>query len=286
VGSRFAARAVWKADLAIVLGTGFRQRNLLPDIPIVQVDIDGTRLGKSFPIAAGLIGDAGEAIRMILERVEAKEPDEEYLAEVRGLRDEYLAEVEADAEDRSVPINPGYVIQALKKHAKKDSIITVDAGDHTYWFYKKYVCDGERTLLSANMGSMAFAFPAALAAQIVYPGRQCIAVNGDGGFGMLMADFTTAVREGLPVKVIVFNDSKIKNIAKEQALYGYPSYGISFPNPDFAAYARSCGGEGYRCETPDELDEALAKGMGSDRPVIFDVVVNPEKMAPHVTSGG
>ncbi len=84
---------------------------------------------------------------------------------------------------------------------------------------------------------------------------------------MLMADFTTAVREGLPVKVLVFNDSKIKNIAKEQALYGYPSYGISFPNPDFAAYARSCGGEGYRCETPDELDEALARGMGSTSPL-------------------
>jgi thiamine pyrophosphate-dependent acetolactate synthase large subunit-like protein len=80
-------------------------------------------------------------------------------------------------------------------------------------------------------------------------------------------------------------DSKIKNIAKEQAIYGYPSYGISFPNPDFAAYARSCGGEGHRCEIPDELDEALARGMGSDMPVIFDVVVDPEKMALHVISG-
>jgi pyruvate oxidase len=280
VGNSFAAKAIRKADLAIVLGTGFRQRNLLPEIPIVQVDIDGTRLGKSFPVASGLIGDAGETVRMLLDRVEAKEPDGENLTEIRGLKEEYLAELETDGKDRSVPINPGYVIQALKKHAEKDSIITVDGGDHTYWFYKKYLCDGERTLLSANMASMAFAFPAALAAQIAYPGRQCIAVNGDGGFGMLMADFTTAVREELPVKVLVFNDSKIKNIAKEQALYGYPSYGISFPNPDFAAYARSCGGEGYRCETPDELDEALAKGMGSNKPVIFDVVVDPDKMAP------
>jgi len=282
IGNRFAAKAVKKADLVLVIGSGFRQRNLLPDIPVVQVDIDGVKLGRSFPIEGGLIGDAGEAVRMLLERVEEKKPDERYLAEIEDLKGAYLKELEEDARDRSVPIYPGYVIQAIKRNAERDAIITIDSGDHTYWFFKKYVCDGERTLMSANMASMGFALPGALAAQIAYPGRQVICVNGDGGFGQLMADFTTAVREELPVKVVIFNDSKIKNIAKEQALYGYPVFGISFPNPDFAAYARSCGGEGYRCETPEELDEALEKGFASDKPCIFDVVVDPEKMAPLV----
>ena len=282
VGSRFAAKAVAKADLVIVLGSGFRQRNLLPDIPVVQVDIDGVRLGRSFPIKAGLIGDAGAAVRMLLERVKPKEPDEEYLREIRELMEDYLRELEEDASDRSVPINPGYVIQAIKRHARKDAIITVDSGDHTYWFYKKYVCDGERTLLSANMASMGFALPASLAAQIAYPDRQVICVNGDGGFGQLMADFTTAVREELPVKVVVFNDGKIKNIAKEQALYGYKEFGTRFVNPNFAEYARSCGGEGYRAETTEELDRALEGAFASDRPAIIDVVVDPEKMAPIV----
>jgi pyruvate oxidase len=282
VGNRFAARAIAKADLAIVLGTGFRQRNLMPDIPIVQVDIDGTRLGRSFPVDVGIIGDAGEAVRMLFERVEPKEAYEEYLGEIKRLKEAYLKELEEDASDESVPINPGYVIQAIKRHASKNAIITVDSGDHTYWFYKKYVCDGERTLMSANMASMGFAFPASMAAQLAYPDKQVICVNGDGGFGQLMADFTTAVREELPVKVFVFNDGKIKNIAKEQALYGYPVFGISFPNPDFAAYARSCGGDGYRCETPKELDRAIAEGFASDKPCIFDVLVDPEKMAPLV----
>jgi pyruvate oxidase len=282
IGSRFAAKAVKKADLVIVIGSGFRQRNLLPDIPVVQVDIDGVKLGRSFPIEGGLIGDAGEAVRMLLEGVEEKKPDERYLAEIEDLKESYLEELEEDARNRSVPIYPGYVIQAIKRNAERDAIITIDSGDHTYWFFKKYVCDGERTLMSANMASMGFALPGALAAQIAYTGRQVICVNGDGGFGQLMADFTTAVREELPIKVVIFNDSKIKNIAKEQALYGYPVFGISFPNPDFAAYARSCGGEGYRCETPEELDEALMKGFASGRPCIFDVVVDPEKMAPLV----
>lgn len=282
VGTRYSAKAIAMADLVIVIGSGFRQRNLVPDIPIVQVDIDGTRLGRSFPVDVGLIGDAGEVVRMLLERIKLKRGDEGYLREIRELREAYRKELAEDAADRSVPINPGYVIQAIKWHARRDAIITVDSGDHTYWFYKKYVCDGERTLMSANMASMGFAFPASMAAQLVYPDRQVICVNGDGGFGQLMADFTTAVRENLPVKVVVFNDGKIKNIAKEQAMYGYREFGTGFPNPDFAAYARSCGGEGYRCETPDELDSAIGKAFASDRPCIIDVVVDPEKMAPIV----
>ena len=286
VGARYAAKAISMADLAIVIGSGFRQRNLMPDVPVVQIDIDGTRLGRSFPVAAGIIGDAGEAVRMLLGKVKPKKGDEGYLGEIKALKEAYMRELEEDASDRSVPIYPGYVIQAIKRHARKDAIITVDSGDHTYWFYKKYICDGEKTLMSANMASMGFALPGALASQIAYPDRQVICVNGDGGFGQLMADFTTAVREKLPVKVVVFNDGKIKNIAKEQALYGYPVFGVSFPNPDFAAYARSCGGEGYRCETPDELDRALDEGFTSDAPCLFDVIVDPDKMAPLVRPAG
>jgi pyruvate oxidase len=284
IGSRYAAKAVSKADLVIVIGSGFRQRNLLPNIPIVQIDIDGTRLGRSFPVEAGLIGDAGVAVRMLLEHVVEKKPDEMYLNEIRELKRAYLEELEEEAQDISIPINPGYVIQAIKRHANKDAIITVDSGDHTYWFYKKYVCDGERTLMSANMASIGFAFPASLAAQLAYPERQVICVNGDGGFGQLMADFTTAVREELPVKVVLFNDNKIKNIAKEQLMYGYPVFGISFPNPNFAEFARTCGGEGYRCETPAQLEDALDKAFISDKPALIDILVDPEKMAPGTKS--
>ena len=96
---------------------------------------------------------------------------------------------------------------------------------------------------------------------------------------MLMADFTTAVREKLPINVIVMNDGKLKNIKKEQAGEGYPEFGISFPNPDFAGFAESCGGLGFRVESPGELDAAMSEAFGSDRPAIIDVVVDPELMA-------
>ena len=96
---------------------------------------------------------------------------------------------------------------------------------------------------------------------------------------MLMADFTTAVQNKLPIKVALFNDGKL-NIVKEQAMYDYPEFGTILVNPNFADFGRSCGGEGYRVEKPEELDKALEKAFSSDKPAIIDAVVDPVKMSP------
>lgn len=286
LGTIYAAEAVTKSDLLIIAGSGFRQRNLVPDIPVVQIDINVVHIGKSFPVKAGMVGDAGLALGELIRKVARKLPDKQYFEQINRLREEHRADIEKDAKDTSIPIFPGFVIQAVKRHAKKDALITVDSGDHTYWFYKKYICEGEETLFSSNMGSMAFAFPAGLAGQLVYPGRQVICITGDGGFAMLMADFTTAVYNRLPVKVILFNDGKLKNIKKEQEMYGYGEFGIEFINPNFADFARSCGGDGFRVERPEELDSAIERAFSSTMPAIVDVVVDPDRMAmPTIRAG-
>ncbi|MDF1556688.1 MAG: thiamine pyrophosphate-dependent enzyme [ANME-2 cluster archaeon] len=92
----------------------------------------------------------------------------------------------------------------------------------------------------------------------------------------------TAVSNKLPVKVVFFNDGKLKNIKKEQAMYGYPEYGTKFTNPEFAAFAVSCGKDGYRVNDPEQLDEALEMAFNSDRPAFVDVFVDPERIAPFV----
>ena len=196
---------------------------------------------------------------------------------------QYLAEIEEDSRNLSVPIHPGYVIQAIKRNVDRNAIICVDVGDHTYWFYKKFICEGQKTYLSANIASMGFGFPAALSAKLDFPDRQVVCITGDGGFGMLMADFTTAVREKLPVKVILFNDGKLKNIKKEQEAEGYTVFGIDFPNPDFSELARSCGGEGFRVEDPNVLDEILKTSFSSELPSLVEVMVESEKTIPATT---
>lgn len=283
IGTIYSARAITKADLIIVIGSGFRQRNLVPNLPIIQVDIDGVKLGKSFPIKVGLIGDAKSVIKQLIDNVSAKNPDSSYFVEIKRIRDEYLREIK-EASEMSIPINPRSVIQSIKQHAENDSIICVDVGDHTYWFYKEYLCDGEKTLMSANLASMAFALPASIAAKIDFPQRQVICVSSDGGFGMLMADFTTAVYNELPIKVVLFNDGKLKNIKKEQIMYGYKEFGTSFVNPNYADFATSCGGKGYRVEKLEELDQSIEQAFKSEKPAIVDVVVDSEEMAPIIKS--
>ncbi len=280
IGSRHAALALQDCELVIVIGTGFRHANLIPSgTKILQIDVDPTRIGRTFSIDVGVVGDAGAALEGVLERVGEKEEDASTWKRIGELRAEERAEFKAEGTDLSRPVHPGFVIQAMKRNVATDAIITVDVGDHTYWFYKKFVCEGQRTFLSANIASMGFGLPAALAAQMAYPDRQVVCLAGDGGFGMLMADFTTAVREELPITIIVMNDERLKNIKKEMNRDGYPEFGISFPNPDFAEFARSAGGEGFRVEDPAELDAALAKALASKKPALLDVIVDREKMA-------
>ncbi len=281
IGGKRAGRAFQGADLVLVIGTGFRHARLIaPGTKIVQVDRDATRIGRTFDVDAGIHGDAGAALSGLVAGVAPRSTeDAEWWGKIEADRSAFIEGIAAAGKDRSTPINPGFVIQALQRNVASDAVITVDVGDHSYWFYRDFICDGQRTYLSANIASMGFGLPAALSAQLDFPDRQVVCLTGDGGFGMLMADFTTAVREKLPINVIVMNDGKLKNIKKEQAGEGYPEFGISFPNPDFAGFAESCGGLGFRVESPGELDAAMSEAFGSDRPAIIDVVVDPELMA-------
>jgi len=281
LGSRHGARAVQSADLVIVVGTGFRHANLIPSgAKIIQVDTDPTRIGRTFDVDEGIVGDAREALAMLIEKVKQKKGDDDFWKRIDEMKAEHQEEMEQEAADFSTPINPGFLIQALQQQVDDDAILCVDVGDHTYWFFKKFKCTQHRTFLSANIASMGFALPAAISAKLDFPKKQVICFTGDGGFGMLASDFTTAVREKLAIKVIVCNDGRLKNIKKEQARDGYPMFGVSFPNPNFAHFAESCGGEGYRIADPKELNSALKNGFASDKPCIIDVIVDPEKLAP------
>jgi pyruvate oxidase len=275
IGNRFSPKIVAKSDLIIILGSGFRQRNLVPDIEVIQVDIDAARVGKTFPVKVGIVGDALNTVKMLKKTVAEKEIEPEYLKEIQDAKKKYASIIEKDSHNTQKPIHPGAVIQALKRQLAKDALICSDVGDHTYWFYKRFVCEGHQTLLCANMAGMGFGVPAAIACQFAQPKRQVIAFSGDGGFGMAGMEFTTAVHNKLPITVIVFNDGKLKNIKKEQEEYGYPEYRVAFPNPDFSQLASSAGGLGIRVSKPEKLDETLRQALDSPLPALVEVIVDP-----------
>jgi pyruvate oxidase len=277
IGNRFAPRIVQQADLIVILGSGFRQRNLVPEIDVIQVDIDAARVGKTFPVKAGIVGDAHSVIQRLRKILPQKDIDPEFQATIREAYTKYRALLEADRQDLHSPISPGRVIQALKTHIPNNAVVCTDVGDHTYWFYKRFMCEGQTTLLCANMAGVGFAVPAAIACAFAQPDRPVVALTGDGGFGMAGMEFTTAVFNRLPITVVVFNDGKLKNIKKEQEEYGYPEYRVDFPNPDYAQMAATAGGAGFGVEDPDDLDEAIRKALASPLPSLVDVKVDPDK---------
>jgi pyruvate oxidase len=276
IGNRFAPKLVAQSDLIVIFGSGFRQRNLVPNTDVIQVDIDPTRVGKTFAVRLGIVGDADRVVRTLKAATAPREMDPEFRADVNRAHEDYLALLAADAVNDSKPIHPGRVIQALKKNVADDALMCIDVGDHTYWFYKRFICEGQQTLLCANMAGMGFGLPAAMACQFEQPDRQVIAITGDGGFGMVGMEFTTAVHNGLPLTVIVFNDGKLKNIMKEQIAEGFQEYRVSFPNPNFAEFASSAGGLGIRVEDPGDLDGALRQALDSRKPALVEILVNPD----------
>jgi pyruvate oxidase len=276
IGNRFAPRIVAQSDLIIIFGSGFRQRNLVPNTDVIQVDIDAARVGKTFPVKLGIVGDAAGVIESLRHAVPARKIEPEYMEAIRAAGGEYAALLAVDADSKERPINPGAVIQALKRQVSSDAIICSDVGDHTYWFYKRFVCDGQRTLLCANMAGMGFGIPAAVACQFADPGCQVVALTGDGGFGMAGMEITTALHNKLPITVVVFNDGRLKNIGKEQDEFGFERYRIEFPNPSFADMATAAGGLGIRVTDPEALDNAIRNALDSPLPALVEVIVDPE----------
>ena len=140
--------------------------------------------------------------------------------------------------------------------------------------------NGKRRLLgSFNHGSMANAMPQAIGAQAAAPGRQIVAMCGDGGFSMLMGDFLTLAQLNLPVKIVVFNNSVLGFVAMEMKAGGYLTDGTELHSTNFARIAEACGITGIRVEKATEVDEALQRAFATDGPVLVDVVVAKEELA-------
>jgi pyruvate dehydrogenase (quinone) len=154
------------------------------------------------------------------------------------------------------------------------------------WGARYLAMNGRRRLLGSFLhGSMANAMAQAIGAQAAYPGRQVISLSGDGGFTMLMGDFLTLVQQGLPLKVVVFNNSALGFIELEQKSVGFLDFGTEFKNPNFAKMAEAVGIKGIRLEDPGEVNDGIAAALAHDGPVLVDAVVNRAELAmpPSIT---
>src|SRR5205809_1107769 len=198
-----------------------------------------------------------------------------------AFRDALLKEwrelMRARAHRDDMPMKPQVVAAALNDLLADDAIISTDSGTITTWVARDIeIRRNQLFSCSGNLATMAPGLPYAIAAQIAYPGRQCVAFVGDGGFTMLMGEFATAVKYRLPIKVVIVKNNVLGMIKWEQMVFlGNPGYGVSLEPIDFVRFAEACGGVGFRCERPDEVRPALEAMMLADGPALVEATVDP-----------
>ena len=177
------------------------------------------------------------------------------------------------------PVHPQYLTKLVNELAAKDAIFTADVGTPTVWAARYLEMNGERRLIgSFNHGSMANALPQAIGAQAAFPGRQVISLSGDGGFTMLMGDFLTLAQLGLPVKVVVYDNSSLGFVAIEMKASGLLDTGTELKNPNFAAMAEAAGIKGIRVERSDQVEAALREAFAHPGPALVDVTTAKQEL--------
>ena len=289
IGSKPVYNAVMRADLLLMVGTDYPYSNFLPNRPVVvQIDERLEVLGRRAPTALGVLGSARPTLKLLIDQV-APKTDTNYwdrFTEERGAWDRKLDQ-QADLARSADHIHPQAVARAVSDLANRDAVFVLDTGLNTLWSANWIRQSGSQRIIgSFNNAAVGTALGQANGIQALDRARQVIALTGDGGFNMLMCEFLTAVHHKLPVKAVIYNNAAFGLIRLEAELIGVPPYrqGIDFPNPDFAAFARACGGHGFAARKPDELKKAIGDALAVDGPAIVDAVVVANELpnVPHL----
>ncbi|MCW3843735.1 thiamine pyrophosphate-binding protein [Micromonospora yasonensis] len=282
LGTKPSEELMEECDTLLMVGTSFPYGKYLPaagQARVVQIDIDASLIGLRLPVDAAVTADATVALRQLLPMLRPRD-DRSFLTRYQRERDTWRAEMTALQDPSREPIAPQYLIGCVDAAATSDAILTCDSGTIATWAARHWTIRGGREFyLSGNLATMAPGLPYAIAMQHAYPGRQVIAFVGDGGFAMLMAEFLTAVRHELPIKVVINNNNAYGQILWEQIILGYPEYEVRHrrPEADFAAWARACGGYGVKVSDPKALPGAIREALAHPGPALVDCDVNPNE---------
>lgn len=279
LGTRPSQEAIEACDTLLMVGTSFPYIEYLPKpgkAKGVQIEFDPKRIGLRFPVEVGLVGDSRRVLRELLPSLKRKQNRSFLEGAQKSMRD-WHEMLEDRASRRDVPMKPQVIAHELGKHLREDAIVSCDSGTIATWWARHIpVKRGQMHSLSGNLATMANGLPYTIAAQVAYPRRQCVAFVGDGGFSMLMADFATAVKYQLPIKVVILKNGTLGQIKWEQMVFlGNPEYGVELQNIDFAEIAHACGGAGFTAENPVECGRAVEEFLNVPGPAVLQAVVDP-----------
>ncbi|QBR45702.1 thiamine pyrophosphate-dependent enzyme [Stenotrophomonas indicatrix] len=262
-----------ECDTLLLLGADFAWGQFYPDkATIIQVDRDGSHLGRRHPVNLGVVGDIAPTLDALLPMLPPSE-DSSFLDECIEHRDKALKKREQEEQPgEGELIHPQHLTALLSKYATDDALFTADGGSPMVWVLRHIRVNGRRrTLTSLLHGTMANAMPQALGLQKAFPGRQVISLSGDGGLAMLLGDLLTAVQENLPIKVVVFNNGSLNFVELEQKVEGLLDNYTDLKNPDFGRLAEVIGFHGRTVTRSEDLEEAVQDFLAQRGPALLDV---------------
>jgi acetolactate synthase-1/2/3 large subunit len=283
----FANACLASADLILYVGSRTDSTTTchwtLPSIEnppkIIQIDVAPFEVGNNFPVAVGLVGDAGLTLAAILEAISrpaaVAQRNEARIYRLIEERAEYWADVERQAAVRSQPIKPAQVVRALRAGLSDDAIIVADPGTPTPFLAAQYELRvaGRTTVIPRAHGGLGYAIPGVVGAWYGGEGRRVVGMTGDGSFGMSVGELETITRLGLPIVIIQCSNGTFGWIKELQHLYHDDRYfGVDFNPVDYAAIARGFGFRAANVADPDEVEHAVQTALADGGPYFLDIV--------------
>lgn len=290
-GAPEAKAAIKGADLILAAGTRlahfttmYDHSNIPAGVPILQIEIDAKEVGRNYPVAVGLVGDARETLRAIVAGLKARETrwprNKDNLAAVAKGRQDRANRLASYARLDTAPIQPRRIHAELTRVLPRNSIICIDGGTTISPVFNQYDFNEPRSLVHpGEQGCLGFAYPAAIGAKMAAPSRPVVTLNGDGSFLMNAVEIETALRCKAPVVAIILNNNCWGSEKAYQKYFFKERYvGSDITNPRFDKFAELFGGRGYYVERVADVGAAVADALKADVPTIIEIPVDPEAL--------
>jgi len=298
-GAGEVAEALYRADVILALGTRLNQATTFwnntvinPHTCIVQVDIDLQEIGRNYPVAVGIAGDAKAVAQQLLQALRQEfangRPNPAWRAEIETLAARRHARLQAELALTGDPMMPQRVYPELRKVLPRDCMVTIDAGVAPGLSYDRLHFDVPRTLFNyAGHGGLGMGYSVGLGTKLGRPDRPALSIQGDGGFLYTSQEINTAVRWGIPLVSIVLNN-RCHGAEKyqQQRFYEGRYIGVDLVNPRFDRLAEVYGARGFYVTRPEEIADAVAMALAAGGPAVIEIPVAEYFPPPAPTPGG